>query len=120
MLRGWAVLLVFQLLGEVISRLLRLPIPGPVIGMVLLLVALSLRLPADEGLRAVSSGLLSHLSLLFVPAGVGIMLHAPRLATEWPALVAALVVSTTVTIALTGWIADRLSPRRGAPARERA
>ncbi len=113
MLRGWAVLLVFQLLGEVASRLLRLPIPGPVVGMVLLLAALALRMPADEGLRAVSSGLLSHLSLLFVPAGVGIMLHAPRLSTEWPAIVAALIVSTTATIAVTGWTADRLSRRRG-------
>lgn len=113
MLRGWAVLLVFQLFGEVAARLLRLPVPGPVVGMVLLLTALALRMPADESVRAVSSGLLSHLSLLFVPAGVGIMLHAPRLSTEWPAIVAALIVSTLATIAVTGWIADRLSRRRG-------
>lgn len=110
MLRGWAVLLVFQLLGEILSRLLRLPVPGPVIGMVLLLAALS-RVPADESLRAVSSGLLSHLSLLFVPAGVGIMLHAHRLVDEWPALAAALLVSTAATIAVTGVVADRLSRR---------
>lgn len=120
MLRGWAVLLVFQLFGEIISRLLRLPIPGPVIGMVLLLAALALRMPADEDLRAVSSGLLSHLSLLFVPAGVGIMLHAPRLAAEWPALLAALVVSTAATIAVTGWVADRLSRRPRGSAQVRA
>jgi holin-like protein len=114
MLSGWAVLLVFQLVGEVLSRILALPVPGPVVGMVLLLVALELRLPRTEGLHAVSAGLLSNLSLLFVPAGVGIILHAPRLAAEWPALVAALAVSTTATIAVTGWLADRLS--RGARA----
>lgn len=111
MLRGWAVLLVFQLLGEIISRLLGLPIPGPVIGMVLLVIALELRPPANVALRTVSSGLLAHLSLLFVPAGVGVMLHAPRLAAEWAPVVAALVVSTAATIGVTGWITDRLSRR---------
>jgi holin-like protein len=120
MLRGWAVLLVFQLAGEVISRLFGLPVPGPVIGMVLLLVALELRLPVDEGLRAVSSGLLAHLSLLFVPAGVGVLRHAPRLAAEWVPIVAALVVSTAATVAVTGWVADVLSRRRGRAAEVRA
>lgn len=114
MLRGWAVLLVFQLVGEVLSRLLVLPIPGPVVGMLLLLGALALRFPEDEHLRGVSSGLLSHLSLLFVPAGVGVMLHARRLADEWPALLVALVVSTVATIAVTGFVADRLGRRAGA------
>ncbi len=112
MLRGWAVLLVFQLAGEFLARLARLPIPGPVLGMLLLLLALELRRPQDEQLRAVSSGLLSHLSLLFVPAGVGVMLHARRLATEWPALAASVLVSTVAAIAVTGWIADRLLRRR--------
>lgn len=112
MLRGWAVLLVFQLVGEFLARLVGLPIPGPVLGMLFLLLALELRLPHDEHLRAVSSGLLSHLSLLFVPAGVGVMLHARRLATEWPALAASVPVSTVAAIAVTGWIADRLLRHR--------
>lgn len=112
MLRGFAVLLVFQLIGEVVSRAAGWPVPGPVIGMALLLVALELRLPQGEGLGTVSSGLLSHLSILFVPAGVGVMLHAPRLLSEGPALVASLVVSTAATIAVTGFIADRASRGR--------
>jgi holin-like protein len=111
MLRGFAVLLVFQLIGEVLTRAAYLPLPGPVAGMALLLVVLELRRPGEE-LRAVSSGLLSHLSLLFVPAGVGIMLHAPRLASEWPAIVVSLLVSTAATIAVTAFLAERLS--RGA------
>jgi holin-like protein len=99
MLHGWAVLLVFQLVGEILARAAGWPIPGPVVGMALLLVAL----------RGVSSGLLSHLSILFVPAGVGVMLHAPRLAAEWPAVVVSLVVSTAAAVAVTGWLAARLS-----------
>jgi holin-like protein len=117
-LRGWSVLLLFQLAGEVIVRAAGLSFPGPVIGMALLLVAIELRGGAGEELETVSRGLLSHLSLLFVPAGVGVMLHVRRLAAEWPALLVSLAVSTVATIAVTGWIADRLS--RGREEREEA
>lgn len=111
MLRGWAVLLSFQLAGEVLSRALRLPVPGPVIGMALLLAALELRPRGGPALRAVATGLLSHLSLLFVPAGVGVMLHAPRLAAEWAPVAVSLVASTAAAIAVTGRLAQR--PTRG-------
>lgn len=116
MLRGWAMLLVFQLVGEATTRAIGWAIPGPVVGMALLLVALEVRRVDDEGLRSVSSGLLSHLSLLFVPAGVGVMLHAKRLLAEWPALIVSVLVSTAATLAVTGWIAQRLS-RGGAEER---
>lgn len=111
MLRGLAVLLLFQLVGEVLAHLLALPVPGPVVGLVLLLVALELRLPQRDGLRAASGGLLATLSLLFVPAGVGVVQHLPRLAAEWPALAAALVVSTAAALAVTGLVAARLLRR---------
>jgi holin-like protein len=88
--------------------------------MVLLLLALGLRLPQGAGLPAASGGLLATLSLLFVPAGVGIVQHLPRLAAEWPALAAALVVSTAATLAATGWIAARLLRRRPAASGEGA
>jgi holin-like protein len=117
MLRGVAVLLLFQLAGEVIARAAGIPVPGPVAGMVLLLATLQLRGPGEE-LRVASSGLLSHLSLLFVPAGVGVVLHAPRLAAHWPALALSLVVSTVATIAVSGWLGERLS--RGGGGREEA
>ncbi len=111
MVRGVAVLLLFQLLGEVLAHLLRLPVPGPVVGMVLLLLALELGLPQRDGLRATTGGLLANLSLLYVPAGVGIVQHLPRLAAEWRALVAALLVSTAATLAITSWVATRLLRR---------
>jgi holin-like protein len=112
MLHGWAVLLVFQLVGEILARAAGWPVPGPVVGMALLLFALQVRFPETDGLRTVSSGLLAHLSILFVPAGVGVMLHAPRLAAEWPAIGASLLVSTAAGIAVTGWVGDRLSRGR--------
>jgi holin-like protein len=108
-LQGFAVLLLFQLIGEVLERVASLPVPGPVVGMVLLLVALEAGLPGQDDLRTASSAALAFLSLLFVPAGVGIIEHLPRLAQEWPALGASLVVSTAATVGVTGWVAERLT-----------
>lgn len=118
MIRGFAVLLAFQLAGEVLVRAAGLSFPGPVVGMALLLGALELRGGAGEGgLQAASSGLLAHLSILFVPAGVGVMLHARRLAAEWPALAVSLVLSTAATVVVTGLVGDRLR-RRGEDRKE--
>ncbi len=121
MIGGLAVLLVFQLAGELVTRLGDLPVPGPVVGMVLLVIALEFGLPVRSGLRTASGGMLTHLSLLFVPAGVGIIQHLPRLSQEWPALGAALLVSTAAAIAVTGWVSNRLTPpARPAPGGEGA
>ncbi|WP_207482205.1 CidA/LrgA family protein [Arenibaculum pallidiluteum] len=89
-----------QLAGEILAHLLALPVPGPVLGMVLLASALALQPRAPEALRRVSGALLRHLSLLFVPAGVGLVQHGPRLAAEGTALAVALVVSTVASIAV--------------------
>jgi holin-like protein len=102
-----ATLLVFQAVGEVLSFALGLPVPGPVIGMALLLGYLWLRPAAVEPLRPTSVELLRHLSLLFVPAGVGIMVHVARLAHEWLPIVVALVASTALAIVVTAFVVDR-------------
>ncbi|PLY01709.1 MAG: CidA/LrgA family protein, partial [Desulfuromonas sp.] len=75
MLQGLVLLLVFQLVGEGFSRVLDLPIPGNVIGMALLLLALSVGWVREEAIREASELLLSYLALFFVPAGVGVMLY---------------------------------------------
>lgn len=97
-------LLVFQLVGEVLGRALGLPVPGPVIGMGLLFLTLALRKGPDPELRSTASGLLQHLSLLFVPAGTGVMLHLQRLADEWVPLTLALVVSTLASLAVSALV----------------
>jgi len=97
-------LLVFQLVGEVISKGLDLPLPGPVVGMALLFIALVIKGDAPDGLKDTADGLLKHLSLLFVPAGVGVMLHLHMIREEWLPISAALVVSTVMTIAVTALV----------------
>lgn len=95
-------LLIFQLIGEVFARWLNLPVPGPVIGMLLLFAALVLRGGADQELQTTSQNLLQHLSLLFVPAGT--VLHLHRVADEWLPLLASLLISTLATLVVTALV----------------
>jgi holin-like protein len=100
---GITLLLAYQLIGEVGVRALDLPVPGPVAGMLLLFLTLVGLGRVPDSLSTAAGGLLSHLSLLFVPAGVGIMVHADRIAAEWLPIALALVLSTLVTMAITAW-----------------
>ena len=83
------------------------------LGMALLFVALILRGGPGKNLQDTANGLLGHLSLLFVPAGAGIMLHADRLASEWQALLAALVISTLAALAVSALVLTFILRRRG-------
>ncbi len=94
------ILLVFQLIGEVASRTVLPVLPGPVIGMVLLLLALTVMPKFAENFRATANGLLSHLSLLFVPAGVGVVSHMELLTQSGPAILIAVLSSTIAAIAV--------------------
>ncbi|MBW0147300.1 CidA/LrgA family protein [Marinobacter arenosus] len=103
-LNGITLLLVYQLVGEVTVRLAGVPIPGPVLGMVMLFITLWIRGQAPESVEQASSALLSHLSLLFVPAGVGMMAHFNRIADEWIPITFALLLSTVITMVATALI----------------
>jgi putative effector of murein hydrolase LrgA (UPF0299 family) len=99
-LRGLAWLLAMQSLGELLSRGLSLPFPGPVIGMLLLLAAL--RLPmVREPVAECANFLLSHLSLLFVPVGVGVMTHLGLLGQYGVRMLVVVVLSTWIGLAVT-------------------
>ena len=111
MLPALTLLLVYQLVGEVIAQFFALPVPGPVIGMGLLFATLAVRGSVSDELRGTANGLLQHLSLLFVPAGVGVMLHFHRIGDEWLPLAASLVGSTVLTIAVTALVLRALSRR---------
>lgn len=115
----FTILLVCQLIGEIVTRLFHWPVPGPVLGMVILFCGLLVRGSVPEEMSAVTGGLLQNLSLLFVPAGVGVMLHAQLLAENWVALSFALVLSAAITLVVTGlvmtWMA-RLTDRHRAEA----
>ncbi|KWR91026.1 CidA/LrgA family protein [Cupriavidus sp. IDO] len=120
MLQTFAILLVFQSVGEVISYALHLPVPGPVLGMILLfgwLVFDDRLLPIIQG---TTTELLKHLSLLFVPAGVGIMVHANRIEGEWMPILISLVISTWLAIATTAVVTRMLMRKPSEPSAQPA
>ena len=100
MIHALVILLACQLAGEAATRGLGLPFPGPVVGMILMVAALSLIPRLADLMRPVTSGILGHMSLLFVPAGVGVVGHFAALGGQGLALMAALVASTVLAIAV--------------------
>lgn len=113
-LQGLAILLTLQSLGEACSRLLHLPYPGPVVGMVFLLAALRWS-AIQERVGAVAHFLLQHLSLLFVPVGVGVVAQIPLLASYGLRLLVVVVLSTWIGLAVTAWMLQWLLRRDADP-----
>lgn len=109
-------LLLFQLAGEVIAHGLGLPVPGPVLGMAMLFVYLVFRRGPGEEMKHTCSVLLQHLSLLFVPAGTGLILHFQRVGDEWLPITLALVGSTFLAMTVTALV---LKAMHGLRAEER-
>ena len=102
-LRGLALLLLLQAVGESLTHALSLPFPGPVIGLILLLPAL--RWPAVRtSVSAVAEFLLAHLSLLFVPVGVGVITHLDLLAAHGVTLLVVIVLSTWIGMSVTALV----------------
>lgn len=113
MILGLLALLGCQLVGEVLVRLLDLPVPGPVIGMVVLLVLLAWRRPAPEApvLRA-ADGLLAHLQLLFIPAGVGVVAYLAVLRQDAVPIVVAMLGSWLAGLVVVGGLLQLAARRR--------
>ena len=93
------VILTAQILGEFVARAAGLPLPGPVLGMIFVLGLLVAVPQLRETLRTVAQTLLSHLSLLFVPAGAGVVGHLATLGDSTVAILLAIVVSAVLAIA---------------------
>jgi putative effector of murein hydrolase LrgA (UPF0299 family) len=113
MIRALTLLLLCQLIGEVLTRALRLPVPGPVIGLALLAVGALMygRITGADAsaiektdLGATASALLGSLGLLFVPAGVGIVQQLPLIGSYALAIFVALLVSTVLTLLVTVYV----------------
>ncbi len=102
LLTGFAVLLAFQLLGEVLARVLHLIVPGPVIGMSLLVVACIASAKLRHACEPAARFLISNLSLLFLPAAVGVVQFLPLVKTEGPVIGLAVLGSTVLTFVVTG------------------
>lgn len=108
MLSGLTLILLCQLLGETIVYLTKMPIPGAVVGMVILLCWLVVRRNIATGLETVSGYLHRYLALLFVPAGVGIINNLDFIRQFWAPFTASIVAGTIVTIAVTGGAMQKL------------
>ena len=104
MIEGLVVLLTFQILGNICEVFFHLPVPGTVVGMFLLLIALICFDKLAQYVRPIALGLISYLAVLFVPAGVGIILHVDRIKSEAVAIGVSLVLSTVLAIGVTSLV----------------
>ncbi|WP_336231771.1 CidA/LrgA family protein [Thalassospira sp. CH_XMU1458] len=111
MIAAFALILVCQLFGEVVSELFDLPVPGPVIGLVLLFIGLLIKRNPPKVLTDAADNLLIHFSLLFVPAGVGVVTQIDRLKGDWLPIAAALIISTLLAMVLTALLMSKLLPK---------
>ncbi|WP_051559812.1 CidA/LrgA family protein [Marinobacterium jannaschii] len=102
MVIGFLALLLCQLAGELLVVWLELPVPGAVVGMLILLSLLAIRGEAPASVRQAGEGLLSILPLFLVPAGVGLMLHFQLIAANWWSILLALLGSTLITMLVVG------------------
>lgn len=108
MLKGLCTLLLFQCAGELLILYTGWPFPGPVVGMLLLFCVLQARGQASSSLVTCSQYLIRHLSLFFLPAGVGIFFLAQNQAAQLPAMLAAILLSTIATLWLTAHLFQAL------------
>lgn len=110
LLLAFALLYGFLVVGRFVTSLAALPIPGSVVGMVLLVAALRLRLLSPEAVEEAAGPLLRHMALFFVPPGVALLLFADVLREEWLPIAAGGVVSTLAVLFLVGFLQQRLGP----------
>jgi len=112
MLHGILTLLLFQFLGECISKLFMLKIPGPIIGMVMLLLFLIVRKGSFKALDGAVFWLLRYLPLFIIPAAAGILTQVETISHELLAIVASLIVGTFIALAFSVKLMDVLITRK--------
>jgi putative effector of murein hydrolase LrgA (UPF0299 family) len=112
MLSGLVEILVFQGIGELVSRFLVTLVPGPVMGLVLMIAWLQIRNGVPASVDLVASTLTGHLGLLFVPAAVGVVMFWPHLRSNAVAVVSALAASIVLTIAVSAIVLRILARER--------
>ncbi len=114
MLWSFAVLIVCQAAGELLHALFRMPVPGPVLGLALLLLGLSLHARTGGGVPVLpaADGLLAYLPLFFVPPGVSAVMQIGRVVHALPAVLVGLGGSSVIALSVTGWLAQGLLGRQ--------
>ena len=113
LLRGLTWLVLFQLLGTALNHLFLPVLPGPIVGLLLLLVYLICRGQVGEPLNLAAGSLLRYLPLLLVPPAVGVMVYAKDIAADFWAIAGALLISCLVTLVFVGVLMQKLMHRQG-------
>ncbi|MNN26532.1 hypothetical protein D3C81_1400380 [compost metagenome] len=113
LLRGLTWLVLFQLLGTAFNHLLVPVLPGPIIGLLLLLSFLIARGEVGKPLNEAASSLLRYLPLLLVPPAVGVMVYAKDIAADFWAIAGALLLSCLATLVFVGVLMQKLMHRQG-------
>lgn len=113
MLKGIITLLIFQFLGECIAKLFSLLVPGPVIGMVLLLVFLIIRKKSFDSLDTAVFLHLRYLPMLFIPAAMGIITQLEIISKEFWAIIISLSLGTIIALAFSSKLMDILTNKQG-------
>jgi putative effector of murein hydrolase LrgA (UPF0299 family) len=112
LLRGLTWLVLFQLVGTALNHLFLSILPGPIIGLVLLMVYLMVRGEVTEPISLAASSLLRYLPLLLVPPAVGVMVYAGQIADDFWAIVGSLVLSLMISLTFAGWLMQKLIDRQ--------
>lgn len=112
MLAGFFTLFAFQLLGEALQRGLGLPLPGPVIGMLLLFLFLMLKGDVPDDLEQGSQRLINLLPLLLMVPAAGMFFLGAGFADQWPGFIAAISLGTLATLIFSGLLLKALSRKR--------
>ncbi|WP_296258968.1 MULTISPECIES: CidA/LrgA family protein [unclassified Pseudomonas] len=112
LLRGLTWLVLFQLVGTALNHLFLSILPGPIIGLVLLMIYLMVRGGVSEPISLAASSLLRYLPLLLVPPAVGVMVYAGQIAEDFWAIVGSLVLSLMISLTFAGWFMQKLMDRQ--------
>ena len=97
--------------GDLIHDFTEIPVPGNILGMLILLLLLCLKIVKLEQIREISDFFLKRLAFFFLPPAIGLMLVGDDVKSEWPLLLFLCIVITIVTMAATGWTVQLLSKK---------
>ncbi|MDU5334243.1 CidA/LrgA family protein [Enterococcus sp.] len=101
-----SLLLLYSIIGEGLRMFLHLPVPGSIIGILLLFISFQSKLLKPSAIEDTANFLLNHLTILFVPAGVGLMQYYGAIKYTWPILLGAVVVCSLVSLVAVGKTAE--------------
>ncbi|MEG0390741.1 MAG: CidA/LrgA family protein [Cetobacterium sp.] len=112
MIGEFAIILAITYISSIISKYTPIPIPGPVIGILLLFILLNFKILKVENIKNATNLMLTNLAFLFLPPGVGLLKSIDILANNWHKLFFVIVTTTIITLVITGWSVQFIIKRK--------